>query len=330
MLVLGIETSCDETSVAVLKDGKILSNVVASQIEIHKKFGGVVPEIAARHHLTNLPIVFKEALSKANIKLNELNGIAVTYGPGLIGALLVGLSFAKGLSLSLNIPFVGVNHIIGHIFANYIVYPDLKPPFIVLMVSGGHTEILKVSDYENIEVLGKTVDDAAGEAFDKVARILGLGYPGGPEIEKAALTGKKDRFKFPRPLLNSNDYNFSFSGLKTSVLYKTKEFQNESIPVEDIAASFQEAVVEILLKKTFKAARNSGIRTIVLAGGVAANKRLREEANKLANAYNYNILIPPLQYCTDNAAMIAMAGYYKLSKKQFDDISLEAVPNLTI
>ncbi|SHH56588.1 tRNA (adenosine(37)-N6)-threonylcarbamoyltransferase complex transferase subunit TsaD [Thermosipho atlanticus] len=328
MVVLGIETSCDETSVAILKDKEILSNIILSQVEVHKKFGGVVPEVAARHHLSNLPLIYKEALKKAKIEPEEIDAVAVTYGPGLIGALLVGLSFSKGLSLRYGIPLIGVNHIIGHVYANYIAYPDLKPPFIVLMVSGGHTEILKVKDGK-IEVLGKTMDDAAGEAFDKVARILGLGYPGGPEIEKVSKNGDPYKFNFPRPMLDSNNYNFSFSGLKTSVLYTIKNLET-NIPVPDIAASFQEAVVDVLLKKTFKAARNNGINRIVLAGGVAANSRLREKAKILANQYNYEILIPPLELCTDNAAMIAMAGYHKVLEGKYDSLELEAIPNLKI
>lgn len=328
MIILGIETSCDETSVAVLENEKVLSNIVVSQISIHKKFGGVVPEVAARHHLLNLPLIYKKALEEAKASGDKINAVAVTYGPGLIGALLVGLSFAKGLALRYNIPLIGVNHIIGHVYANYIAYPNLKPPFIVLMVSGGHTEILKVEE-NKIEVLGKTVDDAAGEAFDKVARILGLGYPGGPEIEKVSKTGDPDKINFPRPMLNSNDYNFSFSGLKTSVLYTLQELK-DNIPVADIAASFQEAVIDVLLKKTFKAARNNGIKKIVLAGGVAANSRLREKAKILGEKYNYEILIPPLEYCTDNAAMIAMAGYHKYQNREFDSLELEAIPNLKI
>jgi N6-L-threonylcarbamoyladenine synthase len=328
VIILGIETSCDETSVAVLENEKVLSNIVVSQISIHKKFGGVVPEVAARHHLLNLPLIYKKALEEAKVSGDKINAVAVTYGPGLIGALLVGLSFAKGLALRYNIPLIGVNHIIGHVYANYIAYPNLKPPFIVLMVSGGHTEILKVEE-NKIEVLGKTVDDAAGEAFDKVARILGLGYPGGPEIEKVSKTGDPDKINFPRPMLNSNDYNFSFSGLKTSVLYTLQELK-DNIPVADIAASFQEAVIDVLLKKTFKAARNNGIKKIVLAGGVAANSRLREKAKILGEKYNYEILIPPLEYCTDNAAMIAMAGYHKYQNREFDSLELEAIPNLKI
>lgn len=330
MIVLGIETSCDETSVAILSDGKILSNVVSSQIDIHKKFGGVVPEIAARHHLSNLPIVFKNAIDMANISIDQIDLISVTYGPGLIGALLVGISFAKGLSLRLGKPLIGVNHIVGHVFANYITYPHLKPPYIVLMVSGGHTEILLVKQDDEIEVLGKTVDDAAGEAFDKVARILGLGYPGGPEIDKLSKNGDENKFNFPRPMMDSKNYNFSFSGLKTAVLYTVQKFDKYNIPKEDIAASFQKAVVDILLKKTFKAAKDSNVNTIVLAGGVAANSYLRKKAQELSEKQNIKVLIPPLEFCTDNAAMIAMAGYKLYKKGISSDSTLEAVPNLKI
>lgn len=329
MIVLGIETSCDETAVAVLKDGKILSNIVASQINIHKKFGGVVPEIAARHHLSNLPIVFENAIEKANIKLEDIDLIAVTHGPGLIGALLVGISFAKGLSLRLNKPIIGVNHIIGHVYANYIAYPELRPPFLVLMVSGGHTEILLVKEDE-IKVLGKTVDDAVGEAFDKVARMLGLGYPGGPEIEKLAKSGNENKFTFPKPMLDSNNYNFSFSGLKTAVLYTLKKL-GDNIPKEDIAASFQKTVADILLSKTFKAAKDYKIDKVVFAGGVAANMYLRNKALELSEKNNIQVLIPPLQFCTDNAGMIAMAGYKLYTEKGIvSDLTLEAVPNLKI
>lgn len=330
MVVLGIETSCDETSVAILRDGKILSNVVSSQIDIHKKFGGIVPEIAARHHLSNLPIVFKNAIDMANISLDQIDLISVTYGPGLIGALLVGISFAKGLSLRLGKPLIGVNHIVGHVFANYITYPHLKPPYIVLMVSGGHTEILLVKEDDEIEVLGKTVDDAAGEAFDKVARILGLGYPGGPEIDKLSKNGDENKFNFPRPMMDSKNYNFSFSGLKTAVLYTVQKFDKANVPKEDIAASFQKAVVDILLKKTFKAAKDSNVNTIVLAGGVAANSYLRKKAQELSEKQNIKVLIPPLEFCTDNAAMIAMAGYKLYKKGLSSDLRLEAVPNLKI
>ena len=328
MKVLGIETSCDETAVAVLKDGKeILANFVSSQIKIHEKFGGVVPEIAARQHLKILPLLLKEVFKR--VEPSELDLIAVTYGPGLIGALLVGLSLAKGLSMSLEIPLIGVNHIEAHIFSIFISYPNLSPPFITLMVSGGHTMIIKVEENMRMIVLGETLDDAAGEAFDKVARLLGLGYPGGPAIEKASLKGDPKKYKFPRAMTeDKKNFNFSFAGLKTSVLYFLKKAENYK--VEDVAASFQEAIVDVLVEKTFNAARFSGIRKIVFAGGVSANKRLREKAKEKAEKWNYEIYFPPFELCTDNALMVAKAGYEKYLKGEFSPLDLNADPNLRI
>jgi len=328
MKVLGIETSCDETAVAVLKDGKeILANFVSSQIKIHEKFGGVVPEIAARQHLKILPLLLKEVFKR--VEPSELDLIAVTYGPGLIGALLVGLSLAKGLSMSLEIPLIGVNHIEAHIFSIFISYPNLSPPFITLMVSGGHTMIIKVEENMKMTVLGETLDDAAGEAFDKVARLLGLGYPGGPAIEKASLKGDPKKYKFPRAMTeDKKNFNFSFAGLKTSVLYFLKKAENYK--VEDVAASFQEAIVDVLVEKTFNAARFSGIRKIVFAGGVSANKRLREKAKEKAEKWNYEIYFPPFELCTDNALMVAKAGYEKYLKGEFSPLDLNADPNLRI
>jgi len=328
MKVLGIETSCDETAVAILKDGKeILANFVSSQIKIHEKFGGVVPEIAARQHLKILPLLLKEVFKR--VEPSELDLIAVTYGPGLIGALLVGLSLAKGLSMSLEIPLIGVNHIEAHIFSIFISYPNLSPPFITLMVSGGHTMIIKVEENMRMIVLGETLDDAAGEAFDKVARLLGLGYPGGPAIEKASLKGDPKKYKFPRAMTeDKKNFNFSFAGLKTSVLYFLKKAENYK--VEDVAASFQEAIVDVLVEKTFNAARFSGIRKIVFAGGVSANKRLREKAKEKAEKWNYEIYFPPFELCTDNALMVAKAGYEKYLKGEFSPLDLNADPNLRI
>ncbi len=328
MRVLGIETSCDETGVAILEDGKnALVNLVSSQVKIHEKFGGVVPEIAARQHLKVLPILLKEAFNRVNP--SELDLIAVTHGPGLIGALLVGLSLAKGLSMSLGIPLVGVNHIEAHIFSIFLSYPDLSPPFITLMVSGGHTMIIKVEEDMRMSVLGETLDDAAGEAFDKVARLLGLGYPGGPAIEKAALKGDPNRYSFPRAMMeDKKNFNFSFAGLKTSVLYFLEREKNYR--VEDVAASFQEAVVDVLVEKTFNAARFTGIRRIVFAGGVSANKRLREKARRKAEKWNYEIFFPPLELCTDNALMVAKAGYEKYLKGETSPLELNADPNLRI
>lgn len=328
MKVLGIETSCDETAIAVLKDGKeILANFVSSQIKIHEKFGGVVPEIAARQHLKILPILLREVFKR--VEPSELDLIAVTYGPGLIGALLVGLSLAKGLSMSLEIPLIGVNHIEAHVFSIFISYPNLSPPFITLMVSGGHTMIIKVEENMRMIVLGETLDDAAGEAFDKVARLLGLGYPGGPAIEKASLKGDPKKYKFPRAMTeDKKNFNFSFAGLKTSVLYFLKKEKNYN--VEDVAASFQEAIVDVLVEKTFNAARFSGIRKIVFAGGVSANKRLREKAKEKAEKWNYEIYFPPFELCTDNALMVAKAGYEKYLKGEFSPLDLNADPNLRI
>lgn len=333
MLVLGIETSCDETSVALVENNVILENLVYSQIETHKVFGGVVPEIAAREHLKRLPILFVELLEKTNLRVEEVDGIAVTKGPGLIGALLVGVSFAKGLALRYNKPLVGVNHIEGHVFANYLVYPELKPPFIVLMVSGGHTLILKVERNKGFTIIGRSVDDAVGEAFDKIARLLGLGYPGGPEIDKIAKFGNPSAFHFPRPKLQDNDYDFSFSGLKTAVLYELQRLkknllgESEKLPdeiVADLAASAQEAMIDVLVYKVTKAARDHGIGKIVIAGGVAANSRLRE---RLKETPEFEFFLPPLNLCSDNAAMIARAGIELLKKGHTDDLKLEPKPN---
>ncbi|MCX7653484.1 MAG: tRNA (adenosine(37)-N6)-threonylcarbamoyltransferase complex transferase subunit TsaD [Fervidobacterium sp.] len=330
MLVLGIETSCDETSIALVEDNKVLSNLVYSQIQTHKKFGGVVPEIAAREHLKKLPLLFLQLLNEAEVDLSKIDGIAVTQGPGLIGALLVGISFAKGLALRFNKPIVGVNHIIGHVYANYFVYPNLNPPYIVLMVSGGHTLILKVSVQNEVEILGRSVDDAVGEAFDKIARILGLGYPGGPEIDKISKYGDPSSFNFPRPKMYDSDYNFSFSGLKTAVLYEVKRlakegYNAENLPIADLAASAQEAMIDVLIYKVIKAAKDNEIKDIVIAGGVAANSRLREKIQQYSNEFNF--YTPPFEYCSDNAAMIARAGMEKLREGKYDTLRIEPVPN---
>ncbi|ODN30680.1 tRNA (adenosine(37)-N6)-threonylcarbamoyltransferase complex transferase subunit TsaD [Fervidobacterium thailandense] len=333
MLVLGIETSCDETSVALVEDNAIVENLVYSQIETHRVFGGVVPEIAAREHLKRLPILFLELIQKTNVKLEDVDGIAVTKGPGLIGALLVGVSFAKGLALRYGKPLVGVNHIEGHIFANYLAYPELKPPFIVLMVSGGHTLILKVETTEEFTIIGRSVDDAVGEAFDKIARLLGLGYPGGPEIDKVAKLGNPQAFQFPRPKFHDDDYDFSFSGLKTAVLYEIQRLRKgrlsdtDKLPQEivaDLAASAQEAMIDVLVHKVTKAARDHGIEKIVIAGGVAANSRLRERLKETAG---FEFFLPPLELCSDNAAMIARVGVELLKKGHSDDLKLEPEPN---
>lgn len=332
IITLAIESSCDETAAAVLKNGReVLSNIISTQIELHKKFGGVVPEVASRKHIENIDAVVQEALDEAKINLNDIDHIAVTYGPGLVGALLVGLSHAKALAYTLDKPIVGVNHIEGHVSANYIEHKDLKPPFITLIVSGGHTHLVEVKDYGEYEILGKTRDDASGEAFDKIARAMNLGYPGGPIIDRLAKEGNKHAIEFPRAYLDEG-YDFSFSGLKSAVLnyLNAKKMKNEEIVVEDVAASFQEAVVEVLSTKAIKAAKEKGYNTITLAGGVASNSALREKITEMAKSENIAVKYPSLILCTDNAAMIGCAGYYNFIKGRIHDMSLNAVPNLKI
>ncbi|AEH50454.1 tRNA (adenosine(37)-N6)-threonylcarbamoyltransferase complex transferase subunit TsaD [Pseudothermotoga thermarum] len=326
--VLAVETSCDETSVAIVKDNEILSNVVLSQISIHAPFGGVVPELAARHHLKNLPVIFDQAVKQAKIDLLALDAVAVTVGPGLIGALLVGLSFAKGLSLALKKPLIGVNHLLGHVYAAKLAYPTLSTPFIALIVSGGHTELMYFSeDFLKPKVLGRTVDDAAGEAFDKVARLLDAGYPGGPAIEKLAKTGDPNKFDFPKALMEKGNLNFSFAGLKTAVLYTLSK--NPNVSKKDVAASFQKAVVEVLVEKTVSAAKQERCRRIVVSGGVAANELLRLEFEKKAQELGLEIYIPPKSLCTDNAAMIARAGVELFEREMFCNLDVNADPNLS-
>ena len=330
IITLAVESSCDETSVAVLKNGReVLSNIINTQVDLHKKFGGVVPEVASRKHIENIDVVLQEALDKANIALNDIDHIAVTYGPGLVGALLVGLSHAKALAFTLNKPLVGVNHIEGHVSANYIEHKDLKPPFITLIVSGGHTHLVEVKDYGEYEILGRTRDDASGEAFDKIARAMGLGYPGGPIVDRLAKEGNKNAIDFPRAYLDEG-YDFSFSGLKSAVLnyLNAKKMKNEEIVVEDVCASFQEAVVEVLSQKAIKAAKEKGYNTITLAGGVACNSALRDKLTELGKTNNIDIKYPSPVLCTYNAAMIGCAGYYSYINGRRDDKSLNAVPNL--
>jgi len=331
--ILAIETSCDETAVAIIKNGReILSNVVFSQIDIHKKFGGVVPEVASRSHIEKIDLITKEALEIAGMKLKDLDAIAVTNGPGLVGALLVGLSYAKALAYGLEIPLIPVNHIDGHVSANYIAFKDLKPPYIALIVSGGHTHIVDVIGYGEYKVLGKTRDDAVGEAYDKVARTLGFGYPGGPFIDSSAKLGKRDAIKFPRTYLEKGTYDFSFSGIKSSVLnyINSMKMKNEEINKNDVSASFQEAIIDVLITKVTMAAKEFGHNTIIIAGGVASNSRLRERLDEKAIEEGFKILYPPFELCTDNAAMIGSAAYFSYNKKIFADLSLNAIPNIKL
>ncbi len=332
MISLNIETSCDETAVAIIEDGRnILSNVVSTQIDIHKQYGGVVPEIASREHILNISYVVDKALNEAKISLDDLDYIGVTYGPGLVGALLVGVSYAKSLAYALNIPIVPTNHIEGHIAANYITYLDLEPPFLALVVSGGHSHIIKVNDYTSFEVLGKTRDDAVGEAFDKVARVLGLPYPGGPQVSKLAECGDATKYKLPKTKFEN--YDFSFSGIKTAVINLAHK-EGEKLIKEDLAASFENTVCEELVSTTIRVMKENNISKVVLAGGVSANRVLRKKLMEEANKNGYKAYIPDLKYCTDNAAMIGCAAYYNyISGKYYnikDKLDLNAIANLKV
>ena len=334
MYILGIESSCDETSIAILEfendnnKFKVLANVVSSQIDIHKAFGGVVPEIASRQHVKNIGWVLDEALETAKIKLEDLEAIAVTVGPGLVGALLVGVSFAKALAYALNIPLVPVHHIAGHIAANYITHPELKPPFLALVVSGGHSHVIEVSDYTKFKVLAKTRDDAVGEAFDKVARVLGLGYPGGPKVSKLALEGE-DTYKLPKTKFEEN-HDFSFSGVKTAVLNIANK-EKDGLRKADMCRSFENNVAEVLVEHTMEIAKEKKINKIVLAGGVSANTRLREELQNKGTENNIKIYLPEMKYCTDNAAMITAAGIFKYREGKYtNDLSLNAKASMNI
>ena len=331
MLILGIESSCDETAGAICNDGEIISNVVLSQI-IHKQFGGVIPEIASREHDSQITTIIHKALEKANISLSDIEAIAVTFGAGLMGALLVGLNFAKGLSIALKIPYIGVNHLEGHLYASFISYPKMKYPYLCLLVTGGHTQIWEVQSPGEYILHSTTVDDAAGEAFDKGACILGLTYPGGPEIEKMAQNGDPEKYNFPIPKVKSNPLNFSFSGLKTALLYKIREMPNNDIEDNkcNIAASYQEAIIKSLLQRLTQVISLTGIKQISIVGGVAANKRFRKLSEKLKDDLITEIYFPTSEYCTDNAAMIAIAGYEKLKKGIYSPLSLKANPNLPL
>lgn len=331
--ILSIESSCDETSIAVLKNGReVLSNVISSQIEIHKRFGGVVPEVASRNHIKSINNVLDEALEKSNLTLQNIDAICVTYGAGLVGALMVGVNFAKTLAYSLGLPLVAVNHIKGHISANYLANENLKPPFICLVVSGGHTAILKIDDYLNHTLIGETLDDAIGEAFDKVARVLGLGYPGGPKIDKQAKLGNNN-IQFINKSHLDNTYDVSYSGLKTAVINYLNKLKQQSIEpnIQDVCASFQCQAVDMLVKKTVKAANEYGLKQIAIAGGVAANSYLREKMTTEAQKFGIDVCYPPLVLCTDNAAMIGCAGYYNLiNNYNIANLSLTPNPSLKL
>jgi len=330
--LLGIETSCDETAAAVVEDGeKMLSNVVASQVDIHAQYGGIFPEVASRQHVITIYPVLEQALQQAHITLDDIDGIAVTRGPGLAGSLVVGLNTAKGIALANQLPIIGVNHLEAHIYSAWLdseemtVERDPIFPLIALIVSGGHTELILMTDHLTYQRLGSTLDDAAGEAFDKVARLLGLEYPGGPAIQRAADNGNERAFSFPRSWLDAS-WDFSFSGLKTAVLREVRRLENTDLPlpVDDLAASFQAAVVEVLVTKTLKAAGEFDAKDIIIAGGVSANKSLRQQILELSKI---PVHIPPLSLCTDNAAMIAGAGYYRYCAGQRDDLEIDALPN---
>jgi tRNA N6-adenosine threonylcarbamoyltransferase len=330
-LILGIETSCDETAASVVRNGReVLSNVISSQIELHKLYGGVVPEIASRKHIEKINQVIAEALSDANVTLEDIDAIGVTYGPGLVGALLVGVAEAKAISYAKNIDLVGVHHIGGHISANYIEHPDLEPPFMCLVVSGGHTHLIKVKEYGKYEIIGRTRDDAAGEAFDKVARAIGLGYPGGPKIDKLSKEGNPDAIKFPRAHIDENEYDFSFSGVKSAVLNYINSCQMKGMEINkaDIAASFQKAVVEVLVKNAVHAAKNYNMDQLAIAGGVASNAALRNAMEIACEENNLKFYHPSPIFCTDNAAMIGVAAYYEYMNGVRHGLDLNAVPNL--
>jgi len=333
IIVLGIESSCDETSASVVVNGrKVLSNIISSQIDLHQKYGGVVPEIASRKHVEMIMPVIDQALEEAGKTLSDVDVIGVTYGPGLVGALLVGLSAAKGIAFAMGKPLVGVHHIEGHIAANYIEFEELEPPFVCLVASGGHSHIVYVADYDSFEILGQTRDDAAGEAFDKIARAIGLGYPGGPLIDKAAASGNPHAIRFPRVYFDGGSLDFSFSGIKTAVLnYLNIQGQKgEEININDIAASFQQAVVEVLVKNTVKAAKNKEVSKIALAGGVASNTWLRKLMKEHAEEKGCKLYYPKTILCTDNAAMIASAAYFQYNKGVLSDLKLNAIPGLKL
>lgn len=333
ILILGIESSCDETAAAVVRNGReVCSNVISSQIELHKLYGGVVPEIASRKHIEKINQVIEEALEEAEVTLDDLDAVAVTYGPGLVGALLVGVAEAKAICYAKKKPLVGVHHIEGHVSANYIEHPELEPPFLCLIVSGGHTHLVMVNDYGEYEILGRTRDDAVGEAFDKVARAIGLGYPGGPKIDKLAKEGNPNAIRFPRAKIEDAVYDFSFSGVKSAVLNHINgcKMKGEPIVEADIAASFQKAVTDVLVERTIKAAKEHRVQKVAIAGGVASNSALRQAMQEACDKEQLYLSYPSPIYCTDNAAMIGVAGYYEYIKGTRHGWNLNAVPNLKI
>lgn len=333
VLILAIESSCDETAASVVKNGRgVLSNIISSQIDLHTVYGGVVPEIASRKHIERINQVIGEALREAQVTLDDITAIAVTYGPGLVGALLVGVSAAKAISFAAGRPLIGVHHIEGHISANYIENKDLEPPFACLVVSGGHTHLVEVKDYGTYEILGCTRDDAAGEAFDKVARAIGLGYPGGPKIDKLSKEGNPDALTFPRAKVSGSEYDFSFSGLKSAVLNYLNSCEMKGVEINraDVAASFQKAVVDVLVGHSLHAAKEYGFRKFAIAGGVASNSSLRAAFERTCRENNIEFYHPSPVFCTDNAAMIGVAGYYEYIKGIRSGYDLNAIPNLRL
>ena len=333
VLILAIESSCDETAASVVKNGReVLSNVIFTQIDLHARYGGVVPEIASRKHIEKINQVIEEALEQAGVTLKDITAVAVTYGPGLVGALLVGVSAAKAISFATGKPLIGVHHISGHISANYIEYPDLEPPFVCLVASGGHSHLVTVRDYGEYDIIGRTRDDAAGEAFDKVARAIGLGYPGGPKIDKLSREGNPDAISFPRAKVAENEYDFSFSGLKSAVLnyLNACRMKGEEICQADVAASFQKAVIDVLVEHSLHAVKEYGVDRFAIAGGVASNSSLRAAFAQECGKRGIRFYHPSPVYCTDNAAMIGAAGYYEYRKGVRHGYDLNAVPNLKL
>ncbi|MGF7184270.1 N6-L-threonylcarbamoyladenine synthase [Desulfitispora alkaliphila] len=332
-IILALETSCDETSVALVKGGKeILSNIISSQIETHKVFGGVVPEIASRKHIEAISFLVEQAILEAKINKGDIDAVAVTNGPGLVGALLVGVNYAKAYAYGLGKPLIGVNHIVGHIYANFLEHQDISLPAVCLIVSGGHTHLVYLTEHLKYEIIGQTRDDAAGEAFDKVARAMGLGYPGGPIVDKLSKEGNEQAFQLPRVRLEKDTLDFSFSGLKSASLniINQAKMKGEDIKQEDLAASFQQAVVDVLTEKAIEASKRKGVKNLLLAGGVAANSSLREELMNKSREEGINLYYPSLKLCTDNGAMIGTAAHYKYVKQDWSDLKLNAIPNLRL